>query len=247
MPPSPPEHTTTLRNIPADSRGRTDLGWLHSQHSFSFGGYHDPQRMGYHGLRVLNDDRVAPGRGFDTHPHREMEILTWVLDGQLAHRDSMGHDSSLGAGGIQLMSAGTGVRHSEYNGRDNAPVHFLQIWISPSQTGTPPRYQEAVPDPADRDGRFVALATPDGRDGSLTLGADARVMVGDFGAGQHDRLLLDRPEVAYLHVAAGNVTVNGHPLAAGDAMTVEQADAVEVRGVASDQAKGQVLAFVLPG
>jgi len=233
---------------PAAERGATHLGWLDSKHSFSFGGYHDPDRMGYHSLRVLNDDRVAPGtpgnpNGFDTHPHRDMEILTWVLDGELAHKDSMGHASTLGAGGIQLMSAGTGVSHSEFNGRADAPVHFLQVWITPRETGTTPRYQEAMPGPAIRAGRFAALASPDGRDGSLVIGADAEVYVGDFAAGQTATLQLLVGQVAYVHVATGGVTVNGQSAEAGDAVTLESRHAIEVAGVS---AASQVLAFVLP-
>ncbi|MEO0515596.1 MAG: pirin family protein [Planctomycetota bacterium] len=228
---------------PAAERGATHLGWLDSKHSFSFGGYHHADRMGYHGLRVINDDRVAPAMGFDTHPHRDMEILTWVLDGELAHKDSMGHASALGAGGIQLMSAGTGVAHSEFNGQDDAPVHFLQVWISPRQRGSAPRYQEAVPDPATRAGRFAALATPDGRDGSLVIGADAEVYVGDFATGQTATLALAADQVAYVHVATGGVTVQGQSATAGDAVTVEGQDQFTVDGA---EAGGQVLVFVLP-
>ncbi len=233
--------TVTLR--PAATRGQTHLGWLDSKHSFSFGGYHHPDRMGYHGLRVLNDDRVAPGMGFDTHPHRDMEILTWVLDGELAHKDSMGHASSLAPGSIQLMSAGTSVTHSEFNGRSDAPVHFLQVWIMPRENGTTPRYQEAVPDPTTRDGTLAALATPDGRDGSLTIGADAQVYVGDFTPGQSAALALAADRVAYIHVANGGVTVNGQAATTGDAVTVEGHPAVEVSGLAK---ASQVLVFVLP-
>ncbi|MBB6428630.1 pirin family protein [Algisphaera agarilytica] len=233
--------TTELR--PADERGTSNLGWLDSKHSFSFGGYHDPRRMGYHGLRVLNDDRVAPGMGFDTHPHRDMEILTWVLDGELAHKDSMGHASSLGAGGVQLMSAGTGVTHSEFNGRSDAPVHFLQVWIIPRERGTKPRYQEAIPDAATRDGQFAALATPDGRDGSLVIGAEAEVYVGDFADGQSTTLSIPDGRVEYVHVATGSVTVNGEPAQAGDAITSDGDATIEIAGV---NPKSQVLAFVLP-
>ncbi|MEM9916417.1 MAG: pirin family protein, partial [Planctomycetota bacterium] len=167
----------------------------------------------------------------------------WVLDGELAHRDSMGHASSLGAGGIQLMSAGTGVSHSEFNGRSDAPVHFLQVWIMPREKGTTPRYQEALPDPATRDGQFAALATTDGREGSLTIGADADVYVGDFAEGQSATLDLPEGTVAYVHVATGRVTINGQAAAAGDAVTVEGHDQVTVEG--TDE-PGQVLVFVLP-
>lgn len=239
-------HPTTLR--PAAERGVTRIGWLDSKHSFSFGGHQNPERMGYHGLRVINDDRVAPGTpgnptGFDTHPHRDMEILTWVLDGELAHQDSMGHASSLGAGGIQLMSAGTGVAHSEFNGRDDAPVHFLQVWIMPREHGTAPRYQEALPDPATRDGKLAPLATPDGRDGSLTIGADAQVYVGDFKPGRSASLDLPANRVAYVHVATGDVIVNGQSAAAGDAVLLESQETVDVAG---GKEAGQALVFVLP-
>ena len=239
-------HDSSVSVRTAASRGSTRIGWLDSKHSFSFGGYHDPQRMGYHGLRVINDDRVAPGRGFDTHPHRDMEILTWVLDGELAHRDSMGHSSALGAGGIQLMSAGRGVAHSEFNASDHAPVHFLQIWITPTQRGTEPRYQEALTDPATRDGTLVPLATPDGRDGSLTIGADAEIFVGDFAEAQADELKLTEGRVAYVHVASGSVEVNGQGLTAGDAVTINGGDVVSVRGADGAETAGQVLVFVLP-
>ncbi|MEM1109664.1 MAG: pirin family protein [Planctomycetota bacterium] len=227
---------------PAHDRGVTRLGWLDSKHSFSFGGYHRPDRNGYHGLRVLNDDRVAPGMGFDTHPHRDMEIFTWVLDGELAHRDSMGHASTLGPGSIQLMSAGTGVSHSEFNARTDAPVHFLQIWIQPRERRVAPRYQEATPEPPDRDGRFAALATPDGRDGSLVVGADAEVYVGDFTPGQSAAFDLPAGRVAYVHVATGGVVVNGQPAEAGDALTVTAADRIEISG---GEVPGQALVFSL--
>lgn len=253
-----PASSLTLR--PAADRGTTRLGWLDSKHSFSFAGYRDPQRMSYHGLRVINDDRLAPApgnqgglgprSGFDTHPHRDMEILTWVLDGELAHRDSMGHSSSLGAGGIQLMSAGTGVTHSEFNGRDDAPVHLLQIWIMPTTPAAPPRYQEAVPDPATRDGKFAPLANPSGSDGALKIGADAEVYVGDFkaasGGGQSATLPIPAGRVTYVHVTTGSVTINGQPAAAGDAVTIEGGDAVTVESPGEGASTSQVLAFLLP-
>lgn len=235
--------TPTTAYRPAAERGATHLGWLDSKHSFSFGGYQNADRMGYHGLRVINDDRVAPGMGFDTHPHRGMEILTWVLDGELAHKDSMGHASSLGAGGIQLMSAGTGVTHSEFNAQDDAPVHFLQVWITPREVGTAPRYQEALPDPATRAGRFTALATPDGRGDSLVIGADAEVYVGDIAAGQTATLALPAGRVAYVHIATGGVTIHGQSATAGDAVILEGRDEIEAVGVAE---ASQLLVFVLP-
>ena len=227
--------------IPADSRGSTRIGWLDSRHSFSFGGYHDPHRMGYHGLRVLNDDRVAPGQGFGTHPHRDMEILTWVLEGELAHRDSMGHASTLGPNGVQLMSAGTGVTHSEFNASAEVPVHFLQVWIEPRERGTTPHYQERLDAlPVDAAG-FVPVATPDGRDGSLTINADAEVFLASLLDGEEATLDLPAGRVAYVHVATGGVTVNGRAAGAGDAVMVEDGDATVI---GDDNAR--VIAFRLP-
>ena len=229
---------------PAASRGTTRIGWLDSKHSFSFGQYHDPQRMGYHGLRVINDDRVAATGGFPTHPHRDMEIITWVLDGQLAHRDSMGHASALGVGGVQYMSAGSGVTHSEFNPSETRPAHFLQIWISPSDRGLTPQYAEATTDPADRDGKLLPLATTDGRDGSFTIRGDAQVYVGDFAAGQAARLPLADDRVAYVHVATGSVDINGQPASAGDAVTLEGPPTLDITG--RDDTPAQVLVFDLP-
>ncbi|MEO1237507.1 MAG: pirin family protein [Planctomycetota bacterium] len=240
---------TRIEHRPAADRGATDLGWLDSRHSFSFGHYHDPRKMAYHGLRVLNDDRVSAGAGFPEHPHRDMEILTWVLDGQLAHQDSMGHASTLGPGSVQLMSAGTGVTHSEFNASETHPVHFLQIWVQPAARGTEPRYQEATPDPADRAGQFALLATPTPGEsaadpsGALTIGADARVFVADLGPGDHAKLDLAADRVAYVHVATGRVTVNDQPAAAGDAVTLE--GVARVDAVGGDE-PAQLLAFVFP-
>lgn len=243
--------TPRLELRPADERGTTRLGWLDSKHSFSFGEYHNPKRMGYHGLRVLNDDRVAPGppgnlSGFPEHPHRDMEILTWVLDGQLAHRDSMGHASTLGPGSIQLMSAGTGVTHSEFNASSEVPVHFLQVWIMPTAPGAEPRYQEATPDPAARHGRLAPLANPNGHKGALTLGADAHVYVGDFPPGTSDPLDLPDDRVAYVHVATGQAEINGQPAAAGDAVTIEDHNQLIIEGSTDASEPTQVLVFVLP-
>lgn len=248
------QRTPKIERRPADGRGATRLGWLDSKHSFSFGGYHDPRKVAYHGLRVLNDDRIAPGMGFDTHPHRDMEILTWVLDGELAHRDSTpgsgtGHAGTIGAGGMQLMSAGTGVTHSEHNARADAPVHLLQVWIEPTQRGTEPRYQEATPDRAGRAGALAPLANPDGADGALQIGADARVYVADLAPGQRAELPLPADRVAYVHVATGSAVVNDQPAAAGDAVTIEGGGTVWAAAApdASDaQEIAQVLVFVLP-
>ena len=237
--------SANIQHRPAAERGATRIGWLDSKHSFSFGGYHNPQRMGYHGLRVLNDDRVAPAQGFGTHPHRDMEILTWVLDGELAHRDSMGHRSTLPTGTAQLMSAGTGVTHSEFNASDSKPVHFLQVWIQPAAPGAEPRYAELTI-PADRRrGSLVPLGTLDGRDGSLVIGADAEVYVADLDPETPGPLRLQLPgdRVAYVHQATGSSIVNGHTLEAGDALTLEAVDQVIL---AAAEKIGQVLIFSLP-
>ena len=228
--------------IPAASRGRTGIGWLDSRHSFSFGGYHNPQRMGFHGLRVLNDDRVAPGQGFGAHPHRDMEILTWVLDGALAHRDSMGHRSTLGPNGVQLISAGTGVTHSEFNASAEAPVHFLQVWIEPRARGGTPRYQEKLDAFGGGAAGLVPVATPDGRDGSLVIGADAEVYLASLVPGEGAAVELPGGRVMYVHVAAGSVTINGQAAAAGDAVIVASGD-VTLVGVED----ARVIAFRMAG
>ena len=250
--PTPPTPPTAQTNRPvrlAQDRGSTKIGWLDSRHSFSFGNYYDPQRVGFHGLRVINDDRVAPGMGFDTHPHRDMEILTWVLDGELAHRDSMGHQSTLGPGGLQLMSAGTGIHHSEFNARRDAPAHFLQVWIQPRNAGTTPRYAEARPDPSLRDGRLIPVVTPDGSDGTLQIGADVRVLLGDFTADQDTRFQPTPGRAVYLHVATGRIRVDKQTLSAGDAIILEDIDAdtplLAIYGESSEPA--QLLLFDLPG
>lgn len=229
-------------HLPAHARGTTALGWLHSHHSFSFGGYQNPARTGYHGLRVLNDDRVAPGQGFPEHPHRDMEILTWVLDGTLAHKDSTGAARDLPPGTAQLMTAGTGVTHSEYNGSDSEPVHFIQIWILPRAQGLQPNYQELPVPAAERDNRFTPLATPEGRQGSLTLSADASVSAAEFTGDIPVPFTVPPNRVAYLHLATGTATVAGLNLSEGDAVTIEDPGDY----AASSSENGQLLWFDLP-
>ncbi|MEM1445424.1 MAG: pirin family protein [Planctomycetota bacterium] len=206
---------------PADSRGPTNMGWLNSMHSFSFGHYHDPQRMGYHGLRVLNDDRVAPGGGFPTHPHADMEILSWVLDGSLAHKDSTGTVATLPPHTAQLMSAGSGVTHSEFNGSSEQPVHFLQIWIEPRERGLTPNYQERPTDTQERRNAWVALANPDGSHGAAVIQADATVRVADVEPGRSVSIEVAPGRVAFVHAATGQGAVESDALQAGDAVTVE--------------------------
>jgi redox-sensitive bicupin YhaK (pirin superfamily) len=190
-------------------RGFADHGWLKSFHTFSFAGYYDPSHMGFGPLRVINEDRVAPGEGFGTHPHRDMEIISYVLDGALEHKDSMGTGSVIRPGDVQRMSAGTGVLHSEYNASRSDKVHFLQIWIEPSKAGIAPSYEQKFFAPEDKRGKLRLVASPDGRDGSVKVHQDASLYaVHALGAGRK----------AYVHVARGSVTVNGQPLGSGDAL-----------------------------
>lgn len=208
----------TLR--PAAERGHGRLDWLDSRHTFSFADYHDPAWMGFRALRVINDDRVAPGAGFATHSHRDMEIITWVLEGVLEHRDSLGNGSQLRPGDVQVMSAGTGITHSEYNPDPDHPLHLLQMWVLPARRGTAPWWRERhVPVDARRN-RLVALATEDADGGALPIGQDVRILTALIDAGTtlvHD-LAPDRH--AWVHVARGAVAVNGSALADGDGVAV---------------------------
>ena len=214
----------------ASERGHADHGWLDSFHTFSFADYHDSAHMGFRSLRVINDDTVAPGRGFDAHPHRDMEILSYVLRGALAHRDSTGTGSVIRPGDVQRMSAGTGVIHSEHNASKTEPVHFLQIWLIPSQRGLPPGYEQRTFPAADRAGRLRLVASPDGRDGSITVHSDASVYAGLFGAGQAAELPLAPGRHAWIHVARGAARVNGHELGAGDGLALADEPGVQIEG-----------------
>jgi quercetin 2,3-dioxygenase len=225
----------------ADERGRADHGWLDSRHTFSFADYYDPQHMGFRALRVINEDRVAPGQGFGTHGHRDMEILSYVLDGALEHKDSMGTGSVMRPGDLQRMSAGTGVRHSEFNASRTAPVHFLQIWIVPAKEGDQPSYEQKNFPDSERQGRLRVVAAPDGRDGSLSIHADAVVYAGIFGAGEHAELPIVKGRSAWVHVARGKVRVNGNDLQAGDAVALSAEAAVKIEGLDA----GEVLVFDL--
>ena len=197
-------------------RGLANLGWLHSQHSFSFGSYYDPEQVGFSDLLVINDDRVQPGRGFDTHGHRDMEIFSYVLEGALEHKDSMGTGSVIRPGDVQMMSAGTGIRHSEFNASRDELVHFLQIWIIPNHQGVNPRYQQQRFDEAEKRGKLRLIISPDGAEGSLSVYQDARVYAGLFDGPERQVLTLPENRFAYVHVARGSVKVNGQRLAAGD-------------------------------
>ena len=230
----------TLRT--ASSRGHADHGWLDSHHSFSFAGYHDPDHMGYGPLRVINEDRVQPGKGFGTHGHRDMEILSYVLDGELAHRDDMGNGSVIVPGDVQRMSAGRGVMHSEFNPSATNPVHFLQIWIEPAEHGIPASYEQAHVSADARRGRLALIAAPAGEGGAVQIHQDARLYAtlldGDEAVTQ---AILPDPRT-YVHVARGVVAVNGTVLHAGDAARIEGEPAVHL-----DKGNGaEVLLFDLP-
>ena len=199
-------------------RGYADHGWLKSFHTFSFAGYYDPRHMGFGALRVINEDRVAPGQGFGTHPHRDMEIISYVLDGALEHRDSMGNGSVIRPGDVQRMSAGTGVFHSEYNPSASDPVHFLQIWIEPAERGIQPGYEQKHFAPDQKRGRLRLLASRDGRDGSVQIHQDALLYAALIDGDEMIEHELAPARHAYIHVARGRVTVNGEQLAAGDAL-----------------------------
>jgi hypothetical protein len=207
----------------ANDRGVAEFDWLQSRHTFSFGGYHDPAHMGFGPLRVINEDRVVPGAGFPTHGHRDMEIITYVLEGALEHRDSLGTGSVIRPGEVQRMSAGTGVRHSESNPSAAEPLHLLQIWIEPANAGIAPGYEQKTFADADKRGRLRLVAAPDGADGSVTIHQDARVYATVLGPGQQVTHTLAPGRHAWLHVARGALTLNGHPLAQGDgaALTAE--------------------------
>ena len=207
---------------PAAERGHADHGWLDTRHTFSFASYHDPRHMGFRSLRVINEDRVQPAQGFGTHAHRDMEILTWVLEGALEHKDSMGNGSVIRPGDVQRMSAGTGVRHSEFNPSQSEPVHFLQIWIEPDVTGIPPGYEEKHFDDASKRGRLRLIASPDGAEGSVKIRQDARLYAALIDGHETVAHALAPGRRAYLHVARGSVTANGQPLAAGDALKAEK-------------------------
>ena len=212
----------------AQERGHADLGWLDSYHSFSFADYHDPQHMSFGALRVINDDRINVGGGFGTHGHRDMEIITYVLDGELAHKDSMGNGSVIRPGDVQRMSAGKGVMHSEFNHAPDRTTHLLQIWIEPNVRGISPGYEEKHFDPAEKRGRLRLIASPDGQDGSVSIHQDARVYAGLFDGAERADVALAAGRRAYLHVARGEATVNGVALAAGDALKLTDATKIEV-------------------
>ncbi len=232
----------------ASERGHADHGWLDSHHSFSFADYHDARHMGVGNLRVINEDRVAAGSGFGTHGHRDMEIVSYVLDGELAHKDSMGtgtagaaHSGVVRPGDVQRMSAGTGVQHSEFNHAADRTTHFLQIWIQPRFRGVRPSYEQKHFASAERRGRLRTIVSPGGMDGSVTINADASIEAGLFDGEEHASRSLDPKRLTYVHVARGEIDLNGHRLAAGDAATLDGETRLEL----SHGLNAEVLVFDL--
>ena len=227
----------------SNERGHADHGWLDSHHTFSFANYYDPAHMGYRSLRVINEDRVAPGRGFGSHSHRDMEILSYVLSGTLAHKDSMGHVEQLGPNEIQKMSAGSGVVHSEFNGSDKEFVHFLQIWIEPKTRGTTPSYEQLKFEPAEKLNRFKLLASSKPVEGSATINQDASVAVAELTPGNSLSHPLPQNHHAWLHVIHGEITVNGTPLTIGDAIAVDNEESLNL--TATGSVNSEVILFDL--
>lgn len=226
----------------AEDRGVSRIDWLDSRHTFSFSDYHDPRHMGFRALRVINDDTVAPGGGFGTHGHRDMEIVTYVLDGALQHADSLGTGSVIRPGDVQKMSAGTGIRHSEFNASQTEPVHFLQIWIIPEQAGLTPGYSQVSFPRADKVGKLLLVAANEERDGLIRIHQDVRMYVSILeSAGQQVEHVLAAGRHAWLHVASGTVSVNGQTLSAGDGAAITDQPKIEIAAAPA----GEILLFDL--
>ena len=223
----------TLRK--SQDRGYADHGWLKSFHSFSFAGYHDPEHMGWGNLRVINEDRIAPGTGFGTHGHRDMEIISYVLTGELAHKDNMGNGRAIPPGDVQRMSAGTGVMHSEFNHAPKDTTHFFQIWIEPNVTGIPASYEQKTFANKEKRGALRLVASPDGRDGSLRIHADASIAAGLFDGAEAAELKLDPKRKSWVQVVRGKVDVNGRHLGTGDALGLAEESTLRIdHGVAAE-------------
>ena len=233
----------TLR--PAEERGHADHGWLNSYHTFSFANYYDPKHMGFRALRVINDDRVAPGKGFGAHGHRDMEILSYVLEGKLAHKDSIGQQEVLLPNMVQSMSAGTGVVHSEFNGSTSEPVHFLQIWIVPAEDDVQPAYQQLAYRPEEKQGRLRLIAGPDknGSDASAFIHQDARMYACVLTPGQTIEQPIHKGRHAWVHCAQGDITLNGQPMKEGDGAAISEEDALKIAGAGAHG--GEFLLFDL--
>ena len=218
-----------------EDRGLTRIGWLDSRHTFSFGDYYEPERRGFRALRVINEDRVRPGQGFDTHPHRDMEILSYVLGGALAHKDSMGNGSTIRRGDVQRMSAGTGVLHSEYNPSQDEPAHFLQIWLLPARRGLEPSYEQTHFTEEERHNRLRLVASPTGQDGAVKVHQDVQLYSGLLDEGTVIEQRLGAGRHAWLQVAAGTVQLGGERLAAGDGAAVSDEEVLALRALAPSE------------
>ena len=227
--------------IRSDTRGGADHGWLKAKHTFSFAEYHDPERVHFGHLRVINEDRIAPGQGFDTHPHNDMEIVTYIISGAIEHKDSMGNGSIIRPGDVQRMSAGSGIRHSEFNASSEEEVKFLQIWIVPNVSGIQPSYEQKNFD-AELTGRLRLVASPDGRDGSLTIHQDAFVYAGKPKDGDSLSHPLAAKRTAYVHVAKGQLALNGTLMRGGDGATITDEPTITLTG----KSNAEVLLFDLP-
>jgi quercetin 2,3-dioxygenase len=225
----------------SQERGYADHGWLKSFHSFSFANYYDPKFMGWGNLRVINEDRIDPGTGFGEHSHRDMEIISYVLSGELAHKDSMGNVKTIPPGDIQRMSAGTGVSHSEFNYAKDQTTHFLQIWIQPKFTGVKPGYEQKTIPAQDRDGKLRLLASPDGANDSITINADAKLYAGVFNGDQHAIVAIEQKRKAYVHLIKGTITVNRQRLSGGDAAMIASEACIEI----GEGEQAEVLVFDL--
>ncbi len=226
----------------SNERGRTQLDWLDSYHSFSFGEYYDPRNMGFRALRVINEDFVAPGGGFPRHPHRDMEIITYVLQGAIEHRDSLGNGSTIRPGDGQRMSAGRGIMHSEFNASRTEPVHLLQIWIEPKERGIAPGYEQKSFSNEDKRGRLRVIASPNAEDGAVRIYQDASLSVALLAPGEQVEHALATGRYAWLQMAKGEVKFNGHPLRQGDGADVSDEPRIKIEGVAD----AEVLLFDLP-
>ena len=227
---------------PSAERGFADHGWLRSFHSFSFADYFDRNHMHFGPLRVINEDWVAAGTGFGTHPHKDMEIVTYILEGELTHQDSMGHREVIRPNEVQRMSAGTGVFHSEFNRHPSETCHLLQIWIMPNAANLTPEYEQTAFDPAEKRGKLRLVASPNGAEGSVTIHTDTLLFAGLFNPKEHATHTLSKNRMAYVHVARGNITINGEALEAGDALMLRDEAAVEI----SDGKNAEILLFDLP-
>ncbi len=233
----------TLRK--AAERGHADHGWLNSHHTFSFADYQDRNHMGFRSLRVINDDRVEAGRGFGTHSHRDMEIVSYVLEGKLAHKDSMGTGATILPGDVQRMSAGTGVTHSEQNPSPVEGVHFLQIWLIPARQGIAPGYEQKTFSDEEKRGRLRLVASSDGQEGSVTINTDAKIYAGLFAAGERAELAIPEKRHVWVHVARGTLRVGGHVLSEGDGVAISDERSLVVEGAEGAGDEGEVLVFDL--